>query len=80
MDEEGNSTCTKSSVDAELGRFANTREDREVREICKKHKGPDWETKSKSIWRGVEDGSSTVRGRCCKLLGAADIGQALRGA
>lgn len=80
VDEEGNSTCTKSSVDAELGRIANTKEDREIRKICKKYKDPDWEMKSKSIWRGVEDGSNTTCSGCCKLLGVAKVGQALRGA
>lgn len=60
-DEGGNNTCTKSSEDAELGGFANTREDREVRKICRKHKGPIWKMQSKSIWRGPGNGSSTLR-------------------
>lgn len=41
--------------------FANTGEDREVRKICRKHRGPIRKTQSKSIWRGLGNGSSTLR-------------------
>lgn len=60
--EGGNNTCTKSSKDAELGGFGNTREDREVRKICRKTQRPNSENGKQIHLEGTGEGQQHITG------------------
>lgn len=73
----GNCTRTRSREDAELGGFANTRKDREVRKICRKHnkkkKAQFGKCKTNPSGRGW--GLAAAPQGCCERFGPAGLGK-----